>query len=560
MRYFVAGSLFLAVLAQADRSVTTKIPDTTPDDAFEVPSDFFGFGWESGLVPHYNDQVSDISVRAVKVIGKNMDKDPVIRIGGTSGDHIYYKPDQKAAATCDSGSRCRKNSKDVFYIGPSYFDTLSLFKKSTTSSMTIQAPMGPHMPVNYSLAYVQEAYKALGADRVAAIALGNEPNWYNDTNGQHISAQEYVDQAVKLKAELIDMLKGDNPPVFQVGEIASQAVHNDNNPFRITEVVNQGIKENGGAKYAAEHYYQLTDSYHDKSKYTPEMLGEKLMNHDSIKNQLKHYTKDVAFLRKNNLSLTISEVGSALGISPPWFGAGFGAAIWAVDFHLAAMAGGVSQICNTQEPAATHSFWVPDNTGNNNTYGPAVQGVFVAAAFITDFVGKTGSLGKVHEIGPFDDGRVTGYVSYSLESSKPQRIALVNMKEYNEDSGDTREKASVTLDVGDFKSAKVRRMTSKFGSPARGFDLGGEKEVVTHAGQQYSYAKNKLVDPYPTKPTEESETVDDGKLTVSLQDTEAVVIELQGKATNGANVVAPNSASYSVFYFALFYLCYHYVL
>lgn len=257
----------------------------------------------------------------------------------------------------------------------------------------------------------------------------------------------------------------------------------------------------------------------------PSHIG-KLMNHAAIKSQLKHYTKDVSFLRQNNLSLIISELGSALGVSPPAFGGGFGAAMWAVDFHLAAMAGGIQQVCNTQEPGATHSFWVPDDTGNNHTHGPSVQGVFVAAAFITDFVGKGSSLGKVSEI-DLDNKHVSGYVSYSLKSNEPQRIALVNLKEWNQGSTADRNSTYVTLNVGsDVKSAVVRRMSSEGGSFSRGFDLGGEDEVVTYAGQQYSWEKNGLEGPYPQDRTQHKLDVQDGQVKVSVQDTEAVIVEL----------------------------------
>lgn len=40
-------------------------------------------------------------------------------------------------------------------------------------------------------------------------------------------------------------------------------------------MVDQGINKNGTAKYAAEHYYQLTDSYSNKTKYTAELLQSK---------------------------------------------------------------------------------------------------------------------------------------------------------------------------------------------------------------------------------------------------------------------------------------------
>lgn len=248
------------------------------------------------------------------------------------------------------------------------------------------------------------------------------------------------------------------------------------------------------------------------------------MNHTVIKNHLRPYAKDAAKI--GSLPLVISEVGSALGNSPVWFGAGFGAAIWAVDFHLAAMVLGIKRVCNTEEPVATHSFWVPDHTTRHTT-GPAVQGVFPAAAFIADFVGKD-KLGKVSEIELAEDQLLTGYVSYGLQSKKPQRIALINMREWHKGSKYNRGTAKVTVDVGDgVKSAVARYLSSESGSFARGYDLGGEEEIVTWAGEHWSHKLKLGKGVFTSKPREHKLNVQNGKVMVPLRDTEAVMITVE---------------------------------
>ncbi|KAJ6104680.1 hypothetical protein N7523_011000 [Penicillium sp. IBT 18751x] len=60
--------------------------------------------------------------------------------------------------------------------------------------------------------------------------------------------------------------------------------------------------------------------------------------------------------KKKSYALVLSKVGSAIGGSPVSFGDGYGAAIWAIDFHLASMTRGVKRMCNTMGPDSTHSF------------------------------------------------------------------------------------------------------------------------------------------------------------------------------------------------------------
>lgn len=250
------------------------------------------------------------------------------------------------------------------------------------------------------------------------------------------------------------------------------------------------------------------------------------MNHTAIVSHLKPYVNDVS--NDGSLPLVISETGSALN-SPLAWGGGFGAGLWAVDIHLAAMARGIKRICNTQEPAATHSFWVPDDSGPH-TQGPAVQGIFPAAAFITGFVGKDSSLGKVVELPASGDAKFSAYALYGLQSNKPQRIALVNLQEWHKKSSSKRGTTQVALDVGDgVKSAVGRYMSSESGSLARGYDVGGQDEVVTFAGEEWSYKLNQGKGHFISNNQEQVKklSVKGGKVTVPVQDTEAVLVNLQ---------------------------------
>lgn len=255
------------------------------------------------------------------------------------------------------------------------------------------------------------------------------------------------------------------------------------------------------------------------------------MTHSNIISHLLPYVKVVDWIteKKKPYSLVLSEVGSAIGGSPNSFGGGFGAAIWAVDFHLASMTRGVKRICNTMGPDSTHSFWLPSEFGPQTT-GPAVQGIFPSAAFVADFVGKNDSLGKVTNLTSSYE-YLTAYAMYDLRSDKPTRIALINLREWHESDtpalDTTRGFSNITLNVGEWtKSVTVRRMQSEKGSLARGFDQGGHGENVTWAGEQWSYKVNKGKGHFVSGLQEEKINVDQGRVSIVLHDTEAVIVFL----------------------------------
>lgn len=206
------------------------IPIPASTGAVAVPADFFGFGFESGLLHHYNNKFSENTVNSIQ---SRMSKPLVIRVGGTSGDHITYNKEQtKVAADCHS-KKDICTSLNNYTVGPDYFDTLKLFPGS---HWTLQAPMGDDMKIEDTMAFLQQAWNATtnkGANkkRVAAIALGNEPNWYK-TYG----VDGYIERSQTIEERVVKdfKLKGDETRIFQTGEIAAEVAGKADSPSKFT--------------------------------------------------------------------------------------------------------------------------------------------------------------------------------------------------------------------------------------------------------------------------------------------------------------------------------------
>lgn len=211
MRTTSWSTLLVALETVAVHAISLSPKATKPDGAYVVPKDFIGFGIEAAFINNYT---GDFTQNLISSVASRMSEKPVMRIGGTSGDKFTFDPNQSAVRVCASGD-CPNGSNAAYILGPSYFDG---FKSFTMAKINIQAPLGATVNLTNSKDYVTRAYNNVGADRVDAIALGNEPEWYDDT------AKEYVTGALKVESALIDALglEGDDRVIFEAGNTASE--------------------------------------------------------------------------------------------------------------------------------------------------------------------------------------------------------------------------------------------------------------------------------------------------------------------------------------------------
>lgn len=177
-----------------DTTTYTAFPLTTaPAEAAEVPSDFVGFGFGQAWVSNY---ANDFSEALIDSVAKRMASPPIIRIGGTVGDNFLWNPDQAEGIMPIDGESAT-SSKSTFILGPKYFDSL---KRFPNAKMTFQAPLGRKINASTTVPIIQHAYSAIGPNRLAAIAIGNE------VSVEYDSAEGYVLAALQIEEWVIDAL------------------------------------------------------------------------------------------------------------------------------------------------------------------------------------------------------------------------------------------------------------------------------------------------------------------------------------------------------------------
>jgi hypothetical protein len=216
----VATATLLVQSATATSSASIVVSPSRPTGAITVPHDFPGFGFESCSLDAFD---NNISRNLLSSLGKRMPVKPIVRIGGTSGDKFKYNAAQAKATICESGDCSPGGYNAVFSLGPSYFKAFAAFPMAR---LTVQAPLekvnGTQEPQKgIALDYINLALKELGGgvktDRVEAIAIGNEPNFYDP------NATNYADQAQTLEKEIVAnlSLSGDQRRIFEVANAAS---------------------------------------------------------------------------------------------------------------------------------------------------------------------------------------------------------------------------------------------------------------------------------------------------------------------------------------------------
>lgn len=355
--------------------------------------------------------------------------------------------------------------------------------------------------------FLKEAYNAIGADRIDAVALGNEINFYEP------DADGYVKDALAAADDIKSAINMGNDKIWEVLDTASEGVQGGNPaPYTVKQVFNAGINKDQKVKYVAEHYYQ----------FDGKTLGikEHLLNHTDLKVKFAKYKPSIDYaLNKANTGYILSETGGPLGIDVEKT-TYFANTLWAVNFQMYAMSNGVQRVSLVQRPVAKRALWIP--LPDLSTPGPRVQAPWYAMPFVADFIGKqvSGTRGAVN----IDLGNPHLTVYAMFEGEKIARIAIVNLQEYTGEGNRSAVKVSLR-NLGTVKDNKVAvgRLHADEGTAAGGWDV--NKKNITWSGQQWSYQVN-LGKGFGTVRRNDVE-VKDGVAEIVIPDSEAIIVYLK---------------------------------
>ncbi|KAJ0285507.1 hypothetical protein CBS470a_006394 [Colletotrichum nupharicola] len=305
----------------------------------------------------------------------------------------------------------------------------------------------------------------------------------------------------------------------------------------IPDIMEAGIDEDGSVYFLGAHRYEfcmrqcsqsaadMTSSYMGNGR-EPVNKQAKLMNHTSVEGPINRHVSLMKKLVHYTQPYSISETNSLYGAGRAGVSNTFGAALWALDFSLHAAAKNITRLNFHMGRDYRYSAWQPVQTSKQDIGTKAPYYGNLATAAILGRLGKDKV--QVANLPATGNGAESAYGIY--HSGKLAKVAILNMAEYNfTASGNATEtelnKAkrsnhsfSINLDSSfNGKTATVRRLIAPGADSITG---------ITWDGYTFNYdvdnGKAVLVSNVTVG---EEVAVSDGKATLSIADSSAVVLE-----------------------------------
>lgn len=194
------------------------------------------------------------------------------------------------------------------------------------------------------------------------------------------------------------------------------------------------------------------------------------MNHTAVVGGAAFIKNAIRYLNNQSvpIPLVVGEVGSALGNgkddSP--LEAVLGSALWQVDFFLYSMFIGVQRINLQSGLTFPFALWNPKFTVGNITTPASVRPAFYGQMFAAEF------RGDAEDVRIFNRDLNTPFLSAyaAYDGGNLTRVAVVNLRLWNEDDPKARPHKTVALKIGKAAtSVMVKKLTSiKGGSASAG--------------------------------------------------------------------------------------------
>ncbi|KAI1386621.1 uncharacterized protein F4822DRAFT_444963 [Hypoxylon trugodes] len=498
----------LAVISQGScqTSRTINLSPTAPSDVSQnVDPSFPGFAFEQASFYAYSFNAQGnpniFSRNLVDSVLNRTGGIPIIRVGGTSGDHGTYNASQKEPTNFPA-TKFGPQMRGGVTIGPSFFDA---FKNWPGAKFEFMVPFR-NASYSHSIEWAKAGMSKIGIDNLFTLEIGNEPNfygWFQDPNGR---VPGYVKRYTNLHDKLQDALPALNgKKIFQTLDTAA------NHPTVLTakEAFEKGLNDIAPSiKQVAFHYYQGhgPKTFHE--------LQDWVRHSGTVKN-MSAFIPNIKYLQANHpkIDFAFTETGYNVGGGGGSIDSNLATALWAVDFQLYCMTVNVRRVNWQQILMASLSMWraVESKRGD-----PIVSANYYSQPFIADFIGKGGKT-QVSQLNLGDDrdGTLVAYGAY--ESGKLARIAFLNLDMWTTRNG-TRPQVDFVLKglSATGTQAKIHRLSAPDGALA--------KNNLSYAGLEWTWESRGI-----GQQLRDDSTVMDinsTNMTVSVDATSAVMVVL----------------------------------
>ncbi|KAI1124063.1 hypothetical protein F5Y10DRAFT_269464 [Nemania abortiva] len=486
---------------------------TVPSEASKaVDRSFTGFAFEQSSFYNYSfdaqGKPNAFSQNLVDAVLSRTGGTPLLRVGGTSGDHGRYDASQKNATNypaTEYGPQT-KISGNRLAIGPPFFQA---FKSWPGAKFELMVPFY-NTTFSRSVEWARAGVGQIGIDNLYALELGNEPTFY-----PWFSIKEYVRRYQSLQARLIAAIPSlADRRIFQAFDTASYSAGD----LATKPAFQDGLDANASSiRQVAYHYYQNQHGVADFAAL------QDYIRHTATKSNITNFLADIRYLNGSHpaIGFAFTETGYSVG------GSGgndhirtnnFASALWSLDFQLCALSMGVSRVNWQQILRSDLQMWRPVATSLGE---PRVTAHFYSQPFVADFIGRSGKTRVVElDVGTPQSGLYAAYAAY--DDGKLARVALLNLElwdsQRNSSSGGRPEaRFSLTGLLGTGSNLTVHHLTADKGALAH--------ENVTYSGLEWSWAsqgKQKKV-----KNDSKMLEINSTEVDIMVKATQAVLLEIR---------------------------------
>ena len=508
-------------------SVEAKAPQGA---SAPIDPSFAGFGIEpSNLFSFMGmDKPNELTTNLLDNLVGYTGRPPHFRIGGNTGDTMIYSEDQDAWDWKHNPKPVGQGNfpTDEFIVGPHYFDVANRLPKGTPVTWGLNLAYREEDYVERITAMAQQVLDRCDNLNVVSFEIGNEPDLYGENgfrpgqwDGQTYT-KEWLDRAKPVWEQVLKP-RNISSDFFEPGCTASTIATN----FQIDDLVEFGIDAqapDSDTGYIAS--WNQHDYYYYIGVSTYDLTMDHFMQLSTTEDQFKAWVKQTEQAFATPHPYALREMGVVGPIGMEGITNTFGAALWTLNFFFYAATLNISTVQLHMTDNSNASAWQPVKRYNRD---PFVRPLYYGYAAFDQVIGPSCNA-QVAQVRP--DNYPGGYKGYAKVYSVYQGGDFASLVAINAKMANTTEQNKASLSVELSLPSTLAGKTLHLAYLTN--DGADATKDTLWNGISFEQSGNGK----PTQVHDDDKTVkigDDGKVTLTVRDSEAVVATLERKVGSG---------------------------
>lgn len=529
----LAGALAgfnLIASALAQSGISFQVSESAPSDISQaVDLSFGGFGIEPSNLFSYTgqDEPNRLTITLLENLGNYTGKPPHIRLGGNTQDYMIYdeSQDKWAQITNPDSTGDGNIAWDNMLIGPRFFEAANRFPTGTPFTWGLNLAYNADDYIDKIVDMATQILDKCDNLDIVSFEIGNEPDLYATNgfrNGTYVStdySEEWHERAAAIYKQVLQPA-GLNATFFEAGGTS----HTSGTTFEIEQMDTSGVDAKfQGVEYLSswnQHCYSYFVDVTEGQALTLDLL----MSFDYVESQFADWITQIKQAETTGYPYALREMGMVGPLGVANISDTFGGALYTLNYLLWAASLNMTSV---QFHMTANSFTTAWQPGTNSGGGPHVRPIYYGHAAFNEIIGPTCAAQIYQDTLTSVPSGYSKYVrAYSIyQSGSLQSITVLNTKTANTTETD---KANVTVSVSlptslAGKTVHLARLTNE------GLDA---KFNTTWNG--VSFEQDSVGTQTQVDDTDETATVgDDGTLSFSVRDSQAVVANLESRLGEG---------------------------